>query len=190
MKKIILISGKAEHGKTTAANCMKDILEKNGYKVTITRYAKYLKEIAADYCGWNGEKDEAGRTLLQQLGTEVIRQKLNKPEFHVGRICEDIEIASDYVDFVIIDDVRYPNEIYYPVAKFGKEKVYIYRVNRLNEDGTPFENSLSEEQRNHLSETALDNFPFDDKVSVSTLDEAEGYARKVAYGMIMNDVFN
>lgn len=173
MKKIILISGKAENGKTTAANVMKKILEEKGYKVVITRYAKYLKEIAKDYCGWNGEKDDAGRTLLQQLGTEIIRKKMNKPEFHVGRICEDIEVASDYVDYVIIDDVRYPNEIYYPLAKFGKEKVVTYRVERMNLNGEHFINSLSEEQQRHLSETSLDNFDFDVTVYPSNLGEAE-----------------
>lgn len=185
MNKIILISGKAENGKTTAANFIKEMLEKEGYRVVITRYAKYLKEIAKDYCGWNGEKDEAGRTLLQQLGTEIIRQKMHKPDFHVGRVCEDIEIASDFVDYVIIDDVRYPNEIYYPLAKFGDDKIFTYRVNRINEDGTPYQNSLSEEQKNHLSETALDHFRFFAEGKVPNLDIAKDCARKVV-NIILN----
>lgn len=189
MKKIILISGKAENGKTTAANKMKEVFENNGYKVVITRYAKYLKEIARDYCKWNGEKDEIGRTLLQKLGTEIIRQKMNKPDFHVGRICEDIEIAYDFVDYVIIDDVRYPNEIYYPLSKFGRDMIYTYRVERVNADGTPFDNSLSEEQKKHLSETSLDNFDFDDRLELSSLEQAEDYARKIAFSIMEQDVF-
>ena len=58
--------------------------------MVITRYAYYLKDLAKRYCNWDGQKDEAGRRLLQVLGTDIIRQKLNKPNFHVGRICEDI----------------------------------------------------------------------------------------------------
>ena len=112
MKKMILISGKAENGKTTTAEFLKSKLEALGNKVVITRYAYYLKDLATRYCDWNGTKDEKGRELLQQLGTNIIRQKLNKPNFHVGRICEDIEICQDYIDYVIIDDALFPNEIY------------------------------------------------------------------------------
>lgn len=164
MKKIILISGKAENGKTTLANILKEKLESYGNKVIITRYALYLKEIAKKYCDWDGNKDKAGRELLQKLGTDVIRQKLNKPLFHVGRICEDIEITQDYYDYVIIDDVRYENEVYYPITMFGKDKVYTIRVNRydkLNGEIVPFINSLTDEQKRHISETSLDSFDFD-----------------------------
>ena len=164
MKKIILISGKAENGKTTLANILKEKLESYGNKVIITRYALYLKEIAKKYCNWDGNKDKAGRELLQKLGTDVIRQKLNKPLFHVGRICEDIEITQDYYDYVIIDDVRYENEVYYPITMFGKDEVYTIRVNRydkLNGERVPFINSLTDEQKEHISETSLDNFSFD-----------------------------
>lgn len=160
MKKMILISGKAEHGKTTVALLLKDILEKRGNKVITSRYAKYLKEIASEYCGWNGIKDEYGRNLLQNLGTEIIRQKLNKPLFHVQRICEDIEITQDYFDYVIIDDARYENEIYYPKCCFG-DKIFSVRVERFDREGTNFKSSLNEKQKKHLTETSLDNFTFD-----------------------------
>lgn len=170
MKKVILFSGKAEHGKTTAANMLKKMLEDKGNKVVVTRYAYYLKDLAARYCGWNGEKDNYGRQLLQQLGTDIIRVKLNKPNFHVGRICEDIEICQDYVDYVIIDDTRFANEVFYPKAIFG-DKVIAVRVER---DDPNFRSALSDEQLHHISETALDDFGgFDYKISASNLDELE-----------------
>lgn len=170
MKKVILFSGKAEHGKTTAANMLKKMLEDKGNKVVVTRYAYYLKDLAARYCGWNGEKDNYGRQLLQQLGTDIIRVKLNKPNFHVGRICEDIEICQDYVDYVIIDDTRFTNEVFYPKAIFG-DKVIAVRVER---DDPNFRSALSDEQLHHISETALDDFEgFDCKISASNLDELE-----------------
>lgn len=164
MKKMILVSGKAENGKTTTAELLKKRLELLGYKVVITRYAYYLKDLATRYCGWNGTKDEAGRELLQQLGTDIIRQKLNKPNFHVGRICEDVEICQNYVDYVIIDDARFPNEIYYPKAMFG-DKVISVRVNRKN-----YKSSLTNEQQKHLSEIALDDFNFDFKIEAEDIN--------------------
>ena len=168
MKKIILFSGKAEHGKTTAAELLKNILEAEGQSVVITRYAYYLKDLAKRYCNWDGQKDEAGRRLLQVLGTDIIRQKLNKPNFHVGRICEDIEICQDCVDYVLIDDTRFENEIYYPKAMFG-DKVVAIRVIRTTPD---FHSHLSEEQLNHRSETALDSFKgFDFVIEAKNIDE-------------------
>ena len=178
MKKLILISGKAENGKTLTANILQDNLESLGYKVVITRYAYYLKDLAVRYCGWDGKKDNNGRELLQQLGTDIIRQKLNKPMFHVGRICEDIEICQDYVDYVIIDDTRFPNEVYFPKAMFG-DKVMTIRISRLNEDLTPFESSLTEEQKKHISEVALDNFNFDQTIAAPTIQSLEKNIKEI-----------
>ena len=177
MKKIILFSGKAEHGKTTAAKLLKNILETEGQSVVITRYAYYLKDLAKRYCNWDGQKDEAGRRLLQALGTDIIRQKLNKPNFHVGRICEDIEICQDCVDYVLIDDTRFENEIYYPKAMFG-DKVVAIRVIRTTPD---FHSHLSEEQLNHRSETALDNFKgFDFVVEAKDIDELKSAMQELS----------
>ena len=128
----------------------------------ITRYAYYLKDLATRYCNWDGKKDEKGRHLLQMLGTDIIRNKLNKKDFHAKRTCEDIEICQDYVDYVIIDDVRFPNEIYYPLAIFDN-KVISLRVNRKG-----YVSSLTDEQKRHSSEVALDDFNFDSAIIVST----------------------
>lgn len=167
VKKIILFSGKAENGKTTAANFLKDILELRGEKVVITRYAYYLKDLAKRYVGWNGEKDEKGRQLLQELGTDIIRMKLNKPNFHVGRICEDIEICQDYVDYVLIDDTRFPNEIFYPKAMFDNKVVTVHIVRTGD-----FHSALNDKQMHHPSETALDDFDgYDYIIEAKDLDE-------------------
>ena len=70
--KICCISAKAQHGKDTAAKLIKENLEKKGQRVLITHYADLLKFICVKYFGWNEVKDEAGRTLLQYLGTDVV----------------------------------------------------------------------------------------------------------------------
>ena len=61
------ISGLARSGKDTLA----DILLDFGYRKD--HFAADLKRIATTHMGWDGLKDERGRVLLQQLGTEVGR---------------------------------------------------------------------------------------------------------------------
>ena len=59
---MVILSGKAGAGKDTCGEYLVSL----GYK----RYAfaDELKEIAREL-GWNGEKDEKGRTFLQELGS-------------------------------------------------------------------------------------------------------------------------
>ena len=73
--KVILISGKARHGKDTLAGMMKEELERKSKRVLIAHYADLLKFICKNFFGWNGEKDDNGRALLQRVGTDVIRKQ-------------------------------------------------------------------------------------------------------------------
>ena len=164
---VIVISGKAQHGKDTTAGFLKDALEADGYSVLIAHYGDLVKYVCKMYLGWNGEKDEKGRQLLQELGTDIIRMKLNKPNFHVGRICEDIEICQDYVDYVLIDDTRFPNEIFYPKAMFDNKVVTVHIVRTGD-----FHSALNDKQMHHPSETALDDFDgYDYIIEAKDLDE-------------------
>jgi hypothetical protein len=164
---MILISGKGESGKDLSATIIKDRLSELGYKVVITRYAKYLKDMAKEFCGWDGNKDEYGRKLLQVLGTDIIRQKMNKKLFHVNRICEDVEICADYFDIVIVSDCRFPDEVYLPKAFFG-DKVLDIRVERPGHVS-----KLTDEQKTHISETALDDFNFSVVLTATNQEELE-----------------
>jgi hypothetical protein len=156
-----MISGKAESGKDTTAQILKEKLEAEGKKVAILHFAKYIKDYLRDYMGWNGEKTDEWRTLLQKLGTEVIKQDLKMPNFHVNRVVEDIQILEKLgFEYFIIPDTRFKNEVYYTLAKFPYDTISV-RVHRLN-----FENSLSDEQRNHPSECDLDDFNFDYNIYV------------------------
>lgn len=62
------VSGLAGSGKDTFADilCKEESYHKD-------HFAFDLKNIAKEYFNWNGEKDDKGRVLLQQLGTEVGR---------------------------------------------------------------------------------------------------------------------
>lgn len=150
---IILISGKAEAGKTTTAKILKDELEKDyGKKVLLTNYAGTLKFICKNFFDWNGEKDEAGRALLQRIGTDIVRKK--DPDFWVNFMKSVLELFYDEWDCVLIDDVRFENEI--SLIKSAFDCVTTLRIERPN-----YLNHLTFEQRQHPSETSLDNFKFD-----------------------------
>ena len=150
--KIITISGKAQHGKDLSATILKEQLEQKGKKVLIVHQADYLKFICKEYFGWDGNKDEKGRNFLQETGTDKIRTR--DCDFHVKILEIFINVFQYDYDYFIIADVRFPNEITYFEDR-GYE-IYTMKVNRLN-----FENSLTEEQRNHASEIALDDYEFD-----------------------------
>ncbi len=147
MKGIILISGHAQNGKDTCANFMREYLEARGCKVQIMHYADELKFICKQYFGWDGNKDDAGRHILQYIGTDVVRKQ--DPDFWVDRLTSLIAMFWNEWDYVIVPDTRFPNEVWRPRSL--TDNCWHVRVERTN-----FESPLTAEQRQHPSETALD----------------------------------
>ena len=171
---IITISGKARHGKDTAAEMMRTYLNRYGYSAAIFHYADTLKMCATNYFNWNGEKDEAGRSLLQFIGTDVVR-KNNENAW--------IEIAEKIInnvlydcDFIIIPDARFPNEINF---WNGAISVHVERPS--------FESQLTEEQKAHPSETALNGFMFNYNIEADALEELEESVKTVVKDILMED---
>lgn len=149
--KVICISAKAQHGKDTSAVILKELYEAAGKKVLIAHYADLLKYICKTFFNWNGEKDDYGRTLLQQVGTNTVCAK--QPDFWVDFIINILKLFEDTWDVVLIPDCRFINEIEKMRANFDTKVIRVVRPN--------FDNGLSESQKQHASETALDNFKFD-----------------------------
>ncbi len=149
--KVICVSGKAQHGKDTYAKILKEALEKKGKKVLVAHYADLVKYVCSTFFNWDGNKDEAGRTLLQYVGTDVVREQ--QPNYWVNFLKDMLLFFDGSWDFVIIPDTRFPNEIAIMKDTFP---TYHCRVVRYG-----FESSLTEEQKNHPSETSLDNYPYD-----------------------------
>ena len=148
MTKFICISGKAQNGKDTSARILCNYLEEKGNKVLIVHYADLLKYICRNWFGWNGEKDLSGRTLLQRVGTDVVRNK--RPDFWVDFILDVVSLFEDEWDYIIIPDTRFPNELY-------KLKESGYPMTHIRVTRNDFESPLSMEQQAHISETALDD---------------------------------
>ena len=180
--KILCIAGQAEHGKDTFANALKQQLERVNKKVLIIHNADYLKFIATKYFDWDGKKDEKGRRLLQQLGTEKIRNF--NPDFHAESVLRIIELFKSDFDYFLIPDVRFPNEI--AILKDDLDVMSV-KINRVN-----FENSLTEEQRLHSSETALSDYEFDYILNMKSgidnvFESTKSFIKTILKEVILND---
>lgn len=147
MNKVILISGKARSGKDTFGSMLKENIEIVQQKTAcIFHIADYLKYFVTQYRNWDGAKDEKGRTLLQDTGTQG-RELYEDFWVEISRLA--IQLLSRYFDYIIIPDIRYKNELIRLSEFFN---TYSIRINRSEP------NDLTEEQRNHKSETDLDDY--------------------------------
>lgn len=148
---IITLSGKAESGKDFCASLMKEYLDDLGHKTLIIHQADYLKYMCKTYYGWDGQKDEKGRHILQYVGTDLVRSKY--PNYWVEATLRAMMILRHEYEFFLIPDTRFPNEINMMKYDYLVKSVLVVRPNHINK--------LTPEQRLHASETSLDNFEFD-----------------------------
>lgn len=155
---VLLISGKSGHGKDTFADILKERLQILNKKVLIIHFADLVKVYAKMYYGWSGEKNIAGRSLLQYIGTDLMRTY--DADYWARIVGEFLAAANKDFDIAIIPDNRFPNEIdvvqqYCPEAK-------TVHVQRWEKDGTPYINpAFTNAQLTHPSETSLDDYHFD-----------------------------
>lgn len=160
MNNTIIISGKAGSGKDTVAQYMKELLEKHNKNVLVIHYGDAVKWVLREFFNWDGKKDAVGRTLLQRIGTDVVRATY--PNFWTGIVVGLLKSFEPYSDFdvALVPDARFPNEV--DIALENLQNCVAVRVERHNPDGTVWENpNLTEEQRQHPSEISLDCYAFD-----------------------------
>lgn len=163
--KIICISGKAQHGKDTLAHILKKHLENQGSHVLTAHFGDLVKYICEKFFNWDGQKDENGRTLLQYVGTDVVRAQ--EPNFWTDFIKKILTLFPDEWDYVLIPDCRFPNEI--ECLKDAGFDARLIRITRPN-----CNSGLTEQQLNHPSETIMDNYHADWYITNdSTLDNLE-----------------
>lgn len=192
MFKIVLISGKSGHGKDTfAANLTKELEEKD-YLVKEFHFADFLKHFLRDYCGWNGEKDAYGRQLLQKIGTELVGVEST---FWAETTTKIMMLAFRYFKerykniAFIVPDLRFRKELSAVYSMFRSAKVITVRLNRLNEDRTPYINpQFTDAQLKHISETNLDNYTkFMYNYTFCSLEENAQRAAELAKEIYQND---
>ena len=171
--KLYLMCGKARHGKDTFSGFLKEAYEENGKTLIITQLSKYIKYYAREMTGWNLTEEDKPRALLQELGTDIIREKLGKADLFINRMIDDVEIFSCFYDAIVISDVRFKKEVDDLRAAFP-DLVAIH-INRPN-----FDNGLTEEQKRHKTEIDLDDYDkFDERIVNTTLDKLKEDARNI-----------
>lgn len=159
--KLVLLSGKAGCGKTTIGEMISANLNARRYKCVNANFADLVKYICRNFCGWNGEKDDKGRRLLQFVGTDVVRA--DNPNYWVKFIADMIKYFGDTFDYMIISDCRFPNEIEYFKERDINNLDDVIAV-RIEREKQTFCN-ISAENSKHSSENALDDYQgFDLKV--------------------------
>ena len=105
----IMANGKASVNKELVAKLLRGELEKADKRVLVARFADPLKLICRNWFDWDGRMDDAGRSLLRYIGTDVVRARL--PDFWADFTLNLLSLLRDEWDYVIIPDSRYPNEL-------------------------------------------------------------------------------
>jgi hypothetical protein len=148
-----MFSGHAGTGKTWCATEINRLAKVNGLKSYEAHFANGVKE-AARYIGWNGQKNEAGRIFLQDIGRAG--RKYN------GSIWarNEFDSINSQVGFpfevVTIDDWRFNNEL-----SFVLEHEWLYKPITVRIIATDREILAGTEAYNDVSETELDTGNFD-----------------------------
>lgn len=172
MGKILIgISGKAEHGKTALATLGVLLAKECGLKSGIFPLAARLK-VQARQLGWDGEKDEAGRQLLQELSAPV---KHYFGENYYSQYLLNKILESD-VDVAFVDDVRMMPEVNdFNGARDLFDKYILIRIVRPGH-----KSKLTEAQLNDRSETELDTYDKFDAVIINdgTLEDLKNKLRQ------------
>jgi len=150
---VILVSGKAGSGKTTVADKLIEKLKKiPSMDVMDYGFADPLKFIAKAYGGWNGEKDQKGRKLLQDIGR--IFREYDK-NIWVKHFLNQLDKQSGMFpkNFVIIDDWRFPDELSYLKTNPLLDIVTIRIFGRQGD--------LSDDNWKDISENSLPEVPYE-----------------------------
>lgn len=165
---VMTFTGMAHGGKDTSVNFVKEEFEKNGKRVFCLAFGDYVKTLCARNFGYNEEYKEDYRDLLQQFGTDIVRNI--EEDFWVRIVFTTIDMLRGLYDVFLISDARFVNELQPSPWRIGYP---IFNV-LIKKDMPP---DLVGDQNNHVSESLANN-PSDDLFHViinnnETLEELE-----------------
>ena len=175
---LYVIGGKAKHGKNTFSNIIKAELKTHGYKPCIMHLTEPLYTYARNHFEWDEYSNEKPREFLQKMGIEIIKEKLGKKTFLLDRLVEDIEILSNFFDTFIITDARLKMEFEYLKEKFPN-------ITAIKLERDDFDNGLSENEKQHITEVDLDDYnDFDYKIKNTNIIDLKKDAKKIVFAEV------
>ncbi len=146
--RIFLVAGKSGSGKGEVAKLIKEYYIYKLETCVITGYTKYLKNFVKELTEWDGNPDNKPRKELQEIGDKI--RGIN-PNYFVENMLDDLKIYEQLVQNVIVDDVRFPNEI--EEIKLNYDEVYSICV-----ENQFAKSDLTIEEQSHITETALETY--------------------------------
>lgn len=175
---VVMVSGRAGEAKSTFSNLCIEHLEKFSRRSKIVSFAYGVKSTALAM-GWDGEKDDKGRRLLQQVGNTG--REYNEDiwaDMAVGCILES------QADVVFIDDWRFPNEGNVVIKKFiNVIKIRVCRPEEYHTlNGTELYDDISETSLPDI-ETGFYNHIVD---NIGSLDELRAMANEFVKSKIIS----
>ncbi len=178
---IFLISGRARNGKGTVSKILKEKLEDRNFSVCEIQVMRTLKGYLKDYFGWDGSEETKPRKQLQQIGTDIIRERLNKPYFHIDRLTEDINILSNFFNVFIVSDIRLPLEIETIRERFPN----VISINVIRSD---YVSPLEVSEQVHITELALNDYKnFDYEIVNSSVEGLENDIINIIDSEVVNN---
>ncbi len=170
--KLYLVAGKAHSGKNEFSNYLKTELEKTK-KVCFLRITAPLYHYAEEQFNLKVDEEHKPRDFLQKMGIEVIKEKLGLKYFLIDRLTEDIKVLDNFFDVGIITDGRLIEEFEELKRRFNDIK--IIKIERDN-----YENNLSKEQKEHITEKDIDKeYNYDYVIVNKTLEDLERQAKEI-----------
>lgn len=153
---VFALSGKAQSGKDTFYKFVSQYGNNNGLNVQRIAFADAVKEVAY-MLGWDGHKDDRGRKLLQQIGTDIGRAY--NPNIWVEKGIERLRQSHEGgIDIVCFTDCRFANEIDdLKALDWIVGKVVSVRIER--------DHAGAGVNSGHASECGLDNYIFDYQIN-------------------------
>ena len=108
---VVGVTGLLKSGKSTFTRLLTECVLAQGVMARVFPFAAPLKDIARNQFGWDGEKDERGRRLLQVLGTEAGRAYNPNiwTEKWVEKVADWARLRGP-LSLAIADDLRFDNE--------------------------------------------------------------------------------
>lgn len=154
---IILISGKSHSGKGTVALQLEQLLKNQNKHVIRCSLSTYIRQIAKDDFYWNG----VDTLEFRKFAGEVYRIGTNFYPYHTARRVweRDIQPYANKDTIAIVESFR--EKVNYDYFNILKEQKIIDDILTIRVIRPDYDDIQNEEHKQHVSESDLDNFPFD-----------------------------
>jgi phosphomevalonate kinase len=156
---IILLSGHAGSGKTTAAELISEHYGQLVHEFALADKLKHMTYDILNLCNvsihgindlYNSESKELYRSYLQQIGTEICQQTFGKTCW-CEALRQDINNTIAHMKrIILITDVRFIHE--YEWFKNNYSNVFCIRIESEN---------ITKSAQNHISEQEIERIPAD-----------------------------